>query len=225
MPPHAVKLLHVEDDVAQRLLVGKYLALLKEFAFTVVRASAEPTAVTEFGKGGFDLVLLDYHLSFGNGLSCLQRLRQLDAGVPIVALSGVAPPEIIEQLRQHGADDFLNKDDLTPETFARCLRRALGRSHLRTAVVQVAQTAVTGVAPELYRQLDELEAAVRQAGLNADQVRRLFESVQDELEAARSPEHPPAQRLVRPLLGDLLVGLFGDLLDRDAKPGARKPGP
>ena len=60
---------------------------------------------------------------------------------------------------------------------------------------------------DLFQPLDELEAAVRKAGLGAEQVQRLFASVYAEIDANRPPDFPPAPRLLRPVLGDVLAAL------------------
>lgn len=207
MTPRAVKLLHVEDDVSQRLIISKYLSTMKDFTFSITRAAAEVTALTEFARGGFDLVLLDYRLTLGNGLDCLRKLRQMDPTVPIVAMSGVATPELVEQMKQAGADEYINKDSLTAETLAACVRRTLGRAELRTPLLQACRAFAARFPPELFQPLDELEAAVRKAGLGAEQVQRLFASVYAEIDANRPPDFPPAPRLLRPVLGDVLAAL------------------
>ena len=81
MESRPVKLLHVEDSVADRMLIAKLLGTLKEYTFTLVRASTEITAATELDKGGVELVLLDYKLPMGDGLSCLKKLREIDPSV------------------------------------------------------------------------------------------------------------------------------------------------
>jgi len=162
MSPRTIKLLHVEDDVSQRLIIAKYLSAMKDFSFNIAWAAAEITALSEFGRGGVDFVLLDYRLTLGNGLTCLRKLRQIDPAVPIVAMSGVAAPEIVEQLLQAGADDFLNKDDLNQDTLATCVRHVLARAPFRAYLLQACKSFVKAIPADAYRHLDELEAAAQQ---------------------------------------------------------------
>src|SRR5947209_6458205 len=129
MATQKLRLLHVEDNLAHRRLVGYYLNGLPNLSLEVSYADSEDAALDEFRKGA-DFVLLDYHLTQGNGLSCLKRLRQLDPVVPIVALSGAATPEIAAELLQVGADDYLSKQDLNRETLSQCVTNALARSRL-----------------------------------------------------------------------------------------------
>ncbi len=221
MPASPVRVLHVEDDEAQRLFLAHHLSALKEYDFTVAAAESEQEAVESFQAQGAGLIVLDYHLSEGNGLSCLRRLRQLDPAVPIIAVSGVASPETAAELLRVGADDYISKADLDGPTLARSVRAVLSRADAWRARVppgQAQQAAELGplvrelcrdfadrAGPDLLRRLDELEAAARQAQLTAAQVRRLFEAAGAAPGAGES-----AARLARPLLLEMLLRLFGN---------------
>jgi CheY-like chemotaxis protein len=123
-----LKLLHVEDDRTQRVLIAHHLGTMREFAFMVAAAESEDEALRQFGEGGVEFVILDYHLTQGDGLSCLHKLRQRDPIVPIVAISGEAAPEIAAELVQAGADDYISKDELTSKHLSQSVRAALARA-------------------------------------------------------------------------------------------------
>src|SRR5207244_10687204 len=138
-----------------------------ELHFAVTWASSEDQAVDEFLKGLPDFILIDYHLSAGNGLSCLQSLRRHDAHVPIVAVSGQATPEIAAQLLQCGADAYISKPDLSSDGLARSIRLALARAdvwrrrtpapavdanaRLKAALQQVCKTFATALGSNFLR--------------------------------------------------------------------------
>ncbi len=128
MSARIIRLLHVEDDLAQHRFVAHHLASIGEYRFDILRAESEDAALDEFDDGGLDFVILDYHLTAGNGLSCLERLRRRDRILPIIAVSGVATPEIAAELLQVGADDFISKKDLSDDVLARSVRGALARA-------------------------------------------------------------------------------------------------
>ena len=90
MSSRTIKLLHVEDEESQRRLLAHHLTTMNEFQFEILYADAEQSALDVFGLGGVELVILDYHLRQGDGLHCLEKLRQGDPIVPIIAISGVA---------------------------------------------------------------------------------------------------------------------------------------
>jgi DNA-binding response OmpR family regulator len=128
MLTRTIHLLHVEDDEFQRLVVSRYLRSLEEFTFAVSWADSEETAMGAFQAGGVDCVILDHHLTSGNGLNCLRRMRALDPIVPIVALSAAASTELAAELVRSGADDYINKQELTRKKFTQTVRSALLRA-------------------------------------------------------------------------------------------------
>ena len=128
MAKNQVQLLHVEDHRIQRTLVAQLLHAVDDYEFQITSAETEDEAITTFQRGRFDLVLLDYSLPAGNGLSCLRRLRELDPLVPIIAVSGIATPEIAAELIDVGADDYLDKRKLNETILGESVRNALDRS-------------------------------------------------------------------------------------------------
>jgi CheY-like chemotaxis protein len=122
-----IKLLHVEDGAVPRRLVAHQLAAVPDWAFEVRYAAGEDEAVAAFGRGGADLVILDYHLEQGDGLSCLRRLRAADAVVPVLVVSGQTDPEVAADLLLAGADDYIAKHDLATGALPRAVRAALAR--------------------------------------------------------------------------------------------------
>src|SRR5262249_39849200 len=92
-----------------------------------------------------------------------------------------------------------------------CVRRTLAHAPIRAALLQACRTLVTTMPMDLIQQLDALETAARQAGLTPDQLQRLFKGVYGELDTSRPADGPPAERLLRPVLGDVLLGVSPDL--------------
>lgn len=113
MTAQVLKLLHIEDDAAQQLLIGHFLESVPDYSFQIVNVDNESAALEEFEKGGVDLIILDYQLAEGDGLSCLREIRRRDPLVPVVVVSGAASPEITAELLRFGADDYLSKHDLS----------------------------------------------------------------------------------------------------------------
>jgi DNA-binding response OmpR family regulator len=123
-----VRLLHVEDDVVQQRMVSINLRRLENHQFQITPVISEDEAVDAFGRQGADLVILDYHLAQGNGLSVLERIRRQDALVPVIAVSNEADAETAAKLVLAGADDFIRKRDLTGATLGASVQAALQRA-------------------------------------------------------------------------------------------------
>ena len=126
-----LRLLHIDDDRIQHALVARSLAKLGEYQFSIRTAASENEAIEAFAEGGIDLVVLDYHLTKGDGLSCLRELRRRDPFVPIIAVSGVATPDIATQLIEEGADDYLCKQSLNfGQSLNQSVKNALTRARV-----------------------------------------------------------------------------------------------
>jgi CheY-like chemotaxis protein len=230
MTDRAIRLLHVEDDAIQRRLIQAHFAKLGTFKFEITPVESENEAIDKM-KGGYDMVLLDYHLMQGNGLNCLRRIRQLDAHIPIIAISGVATPEIAAELLEAGADDYFSKDGFEPEVFSRSVRAALARadawkahapdvdtgimSEIVGAFQSLSADFVKFADPSFVRGLDRLETAARKVNLTFAQLMRIFESVCDRLSHGKDPTH--LKRLLRPVLLEMVLRLFEEPPSRMAR--------
>lgn len=228
MATRKLRLLHVEDNPAHRRLIGYYLNGLPDLSLEITYADSEDAAVETVQKQGTDFVLLDYHLTQGNGLSCLKRLRQIDPVVPIVALSGAATPEIAAELLQVGADDYLSKQDLSRETLTQCLTNTLARTQiykraaseaadtkkiepLEVALLALCRTFAEKLPKDFVGALDAFETSAKKTKLAAAQLQHLFQSVCSQL----GKDRPNMDRLLRPVLLEILLRLSSD---ESAKP-------
>ena len=81
--------------------------------------------LTRLGKGGVDVVLLDLSLPKTSGLEPLQRLRERDPDVPVVALTGLNEDNLAAQALGAGAQDYLTKGKFSASLLARSIRYAV----------------------------------------------------------------------------------------------------
>jgi DNA-binding response OmpR family regulator len=221
-----VKLLHVEDSQLPRRIVAQRLASLDEYHFDITCVATEQEAIKEFGRRQTECVILDYHLSEGDGLSCLRKLRELDPIVPIIAVSGKATPEIAAELLEVGADDYISKSDLQEDSLAHSVRAALTRADAwrqyhaaggndRAGPAQVrfqriCKDFAASVGSEFLKRLAKFEAAAREEKLTAGQLQRWFELAAAELASTDPASYSSTRRLLRPLLLEMLLRLYGE---------------
>jgi DNA-binding response OmpR family regulator len=123
-----INLLLVEDEPAQRRLMAHHLSSAEDHQFEIRHAASEEAATATFDGGGVELVIMDYQLDQGNGLNCLKELRRRDPITPIIAVSGRATPEVVAELLQAGADDYIRKEELNGEVLRRSVFGALSRA-------------------------------------------------------------------------------------------------
>lgn len=75
-----------------------------------------------------DVVLLDLGLPDSSGLATLDEMLGTEPVVPIVVLTGLTDERVGVSAVEHGAQDYLVKDDLTPRLLQQTLRYAIQRN-------------------------------------------------------------------------------------------------
>jgi DNA-binding NarL/FixJ family response regulator len=119
------RILLVEDDPVDTELT---LGLLREglSESTVTHAGTIAAALGVIAAGDVDAVLLDLRLPDGTGTDALRRVQAASAA-PVVVLTSVVDDVLAIELVRAGADDYLVKGRLGPESLARVLRFATQR--------------------------------------------------------------------------------------------------
>lgn len=106
------RVLVVEDNAVNQLLVGRQLAKLGHECEIVGVASVALDLLTD-ADHGFDIVLMDWQLPGIDGLEATRRIRAIERGssrhIPIVALTASALTSDRIECGDAGMDDFLAK--------------------------------------------------------------------------------------------------------------------
>ena len=116
------KILIVDDD--KDLLRGLAIRL-KSAGFDVVAAPDAIAATSAARKESPDLILLDYALPGGNGLTVLDRFKSIMVMAPIIVLSASEISDLPQRARAAGAFAFLRKP-VENSTLLDTIHRALG---------------------------------------------------------------------------------------------------
>jgi len=121
----ALRILLVEDDPVDAQLAGE---LLREgLPGCDVSLVGTIGAAVELLRGErFGAILLDLRLPDSRGVEALRRIEAV-ADAPIIVLTSVVDDELAMQTVRAGADDYLVKGRLGPESLARVLRFAIQR--------------------------------------------------------------------------------------------------
>ncbi len=195
------RLLHIEDDPANRLLVRK---LLTPAGFEVVDAADGLEGVRLGKEGGFDLILVDIAIPGLDGYEVTLRLRGEERlkDVPIVAITAEGSRNTSLSV---GCDGFLQKP-IDARTFVRTIEGYLkgqreGISaekrgeHLRVQSARIAQ--------HLEEKVAELSAA-NQRLVELDQARKEFyRNISHELSTPMTPIVGYTKLLIDQELGPL----------------------
>jgi signal transduction histidine kinase len=114
--PRVVRLLLVDDSHFDRMAIEHLLSsTAQEFDVTSARDADE--ALAAMRTTGFDCILMDVHLPKQSGLQLMQQaMRQLGKNCPpIVLMTASSSRDTGVAALKGGADDFLNKDQLSSE--------------------------------------------------------------------------------------------------------------
>src|SRR5262245_38457956 len=110
MSPSELEILEVDDDDEDVMLVPDYLGQGR-FAegVRVQHCSSAADALERLERGRFDVLLVDYRLGDGDGLSVLRRARAQGVTTPAVFLTGQGDELLAVEAMKAGAVDYLSK--------------------------------------------------------------------------------------------------------------------
>ncbi|WP_234791692.1 PP2C family protein-serine/threonine phosphatase [Mycolicibacterium mucogenicum] len=131
-----LSLLLVEDDRGDALLVEELIAdaaidIDFHWSSTLTQAAAALQAIRP------DCVLLDLHLPDAGGVDALDRLGALDPSLPIVVLTGLNDEHFGVAAMASGAQDYLVKGRVDPETLRRAVLYAIERKRAEVTAVDL----------------------------------------------------------------------------------------
>ncbi|WP_447747965.1 transporter substrate-binding domain-containing protein [Pseudomonas nicosulfuronedens] len=165
---HSLKVLVVDDHVANRMLLSQQL---EHLGHQVEVASDGVQALQLWHPGDFDLVITDCNMPVLNGYGLARRIRELELEMEaepcvIYGFTANAQPDEIENCRRAGMDD--------------CLFKPVGLDNLRVRLEAVPKiTAAESPVAEAEAGADEfdLKSLREMTGGNPGLIRRLLEEL------------------------------------------------
>ena len=121
-------ILVIDDDVVDRERFRREINAQDENNI-VVEASTAKEGLELYEQRKFDVVLLDYRLPDKNGIDALIELRKKPSkhGTAIIVASTINDMDIALACIRAGAQDFIPKNDITPDRLARAIIQAQER--------------------------------------------------------------------------------------------------
>ena len=123
-----IRVLLVDDDEDDRLLVEDMLAEVRSRKYRLEWAPSVGPALELIGTGTFDVWLIDYRLGLHDGLDLLALARKVDATTPAIVLTGVESAALDERALELGAADFIVKNEVSPALLDRSIRYSLAQA-------------------------------------------------------------------------------------------------
>ncbi len=132
-----IKILLIEDDKDDIEFIGELLYEDIENEFTIDSAGTLNNATEKLKNPNFDVVLLDLTLPDSLGLNTFLHLKSYARYLPFIILTGASDKEAAVKAVREGAQDYLNKWDLTSAILSRSIVHSLERQHFLNRIFPI----------------------------------------------------------------------------------------
>ena len=130
----SIRILLVEDNPGDALLLKEVLKETSVTKFAVTEAQCLAEAVERLGASSFDVVLLDLSLPDSVGLDTVSRIQPVCPSAPIVVLTGLDDELLAFEAVRAGAQDYLVKGQYDTHLLVRSIRYAIERKRFEDAL-------------------------------------------------------------------------------------------
>lgn len=128
----SLRLLQVEDDDDFAALVAAMFRTNPDYAATLDRVDSLSAGIEWVGAAKPDAVLLDLSLPDSDGLATAKRMLDVvEAPTAVVVFTAVRDQSQASQALALGAQDYIVKEDLTPQLVTRVVRYGVTRAQLQ----------------------------------------------------------------------------------------------
>ncbi len=176
----AISILIVDDNKADTVLISKLLKNVQSFEISQINiihtASQLPQSLLQLQP---QVVFIDYDIEGYPGTLSISEMREQGCDAAFVLITGNSGGYVIQKALRAGADDYINKDELSAAVLAKTLNHVLHRRETRFALKKYADDLVhansrlEAQAKELQKTVEELSAAKEKAE-KATQAKSLF---------------------------------------------------
>lgn len=122
-----IKVLLIEDNPADILLVKKFLKKIKTEQFELVETELIQEGISYLRNNNFDIILLDLSLPDSWGLDSLREIQQIATKIPIIVLTGIEDKVNALAALREGAQDYLIKGTISADLLAKSIHYAIER--------------------------------------------------------------------------------------------------
>jgi signal transduction histidine kinase/DNA-binding NarL/FixJ family response regulator len=119
--PESIRVLIIDDSPDDQLLYRRALSKGAEIIFDIVGVANGDDGLERMVDTKPDCVLLDYSLPGRNGIEVLKRLRAQHPFLPVAMLTGQGNETVAVAAMQEGAQNYISKSSITPETLQRAV--------------------------------------------------------------------------------------------------------
>jgi len=128
--PKGIRVLLIEDDSDDALLLREMIAETMDFPIDVDHVPNLTAAIERLRQGGIDIVLSDLGLPESQGLDTLKVLLPEVGGLPVIVLTALSDHKIGSEAIHVGAQDYLFKGQVNGSLLIRSILYAIERKKM-----------------------------------------------------------------------------------------------
>ncbi len=118
------KILIIDDETDLRFVLKRFLT---KHNYEVVEAATGKKALEILRSQEVNLILCDFKLDDMDGATVLKAIKEIDAAVPVIIITGYSNIKIAVEVMRLGAIDYVTKP-LIPDEILMTIRKALSRT-------------------------------------------------------------------------------------------------
>ena len=127
-----IRILHVEDNPIVAKLVQEMILTSDGASYQIEHFPLLKPAIERLSRGGLDLILTDLQLPDSDGINTFQRIQAVVTDIPIIIMTGTyEEEELAVQALKQGAQDYLRKSEVNPNSLLRSVRYSIERQHTK----------------------------------------------------------------------------------------------
>jgi len=174
-----MKLLLILNNADDAAFLNSALGGQAVKAIEIVHVTDLAGAMTALREQQFDVMLLDLQLPDGDGLECIDAVKNVDNDTPIVVLSAQDDEDLAISILNRGAQDYLVKWEGHGRTILRSIRHSIERKRSEMRLSYLAQYDPLTGAPNRQFFNEHLQRATANALRNSRSVSLLFIDLDD----------------------------------------------
>ena len=128
MTTRRLTLLAIEDDLGHAELLRRRLECVVELEFDYTHCSTPEQGLQALADHPIDAILVDYRLGARTAVEVVKAIRDTGYSGPVIVLTSLRDDGIAKLLFDAGADDYLDKNDLSSAVLAPILERIRTRA-------------------------------------------------------------------------------------------------
>ena len=125
MAKEKLKVLLVEDNPTDALIVKKKLQKDSAFDYDVMHVVSGEDAIAALEKDPYDIALLDYNLPKKSGMDTLKDIKAKKIEMPVVMITGQSDEAVAVELMKQGAMDYLPKREGYEDSVPLMIRKTI----------------------------------------------------------------------------------------------------